>query len=82
MKQFLALLLIACCERSMQYNQEQVIQIEKALDYEMRHVPILKVSTREAIRNDSQAMIGLHWQSYQKWQARLKAVKAWAGRNA
>ncbi|UOO93605.1 hypothetical protein [Vitreoscilla stercoraria] len=78
MKQFFALLLIACCERSMQYNQSQVAQIEKALDYEMRHVPILKVTTREAIRHDSQEMIGLHWQNYQKWQARLKKVKAWA----
>ena len=78
MKQVFALLLAVICERSMAHNQTQVAAIEKSLDYEMRHVSLLKMTTREAIRENAVAMIGAHWESYQKWQARLNKVKTWA----
>ena len=78
MKQVFALILAVICERSMAHNQTQVAAIEKNLDYEMRHVSILKMTTREAIRQNAAAMIGGHWESYQKWQTRLDKVKAWA----
>ena len=78
MKQVFALILAVICERSMAHNQTQVGAIEKSLDYEMRHVSILKMSTREVIRQNAVAMIGSHWESYQKWQDRLNKVRAWA----
>ena len=78
MKQVFALILAVICERSMVHNQTQVAAIEKSLDYEMRHVSILKMTTREAIRQNAAAMISGHWESYQKWQDRLNKVRAWA----